>query len=244
MPLSVRLHRRRFLTLAAALALPSLACGQAGPQAGNTPRLKIGIIGSGRIGGTLGTLWVKAGHEVLFSSRHPEQLTDLVAGLGSLARAGTPEEAAQFGDAVLLAVPYKAYPDIGRDHAAALANRIVLDAGNAVPARDGDIAGEAKLNGIGRTSAKYLPGARIVRAFNTLGYGVLAREANRKGGLIAIPLAGDDAEALSVASELVRAAGFDPVVVGGLARADEFAQGAPGYGRQVTAPELRSILGL
>jgi predicted dinucleotide-binding enzyme len=214
----------------------------ASPQ-GATPA-KIGIIGAGRIGGTLGSLWVKAGHPVLFSSRHPEELKDLVSGLGPLASAGTPEEAIEFGQAILLAVPYKAYPQLSQDYAKALAGKIVLDAGNATAARDGDLAVETQQNGIGLTSAKYFPGARLVRAFNTLNYSVLAREAHRSGGLVAIPLAGDDGEALSLASTLVRDAGFDPVVVGGLARASEFAMGAPGYGQVVTAQELRTRLGL
>ena len=89
-----------------------------------------------------------------------------------------------------------------------------------------------------------LPGTRLVRAFNTLGYRILARDAHRPGPPLAIPIAGDDAEALRVASSLVRDAGFEPVVVGPLARASEFAQGGPGYGKEVAAPELRQALGL
>ena len=95
--------------------------------------MRIGIIGSGHIGGTIGGLWVKAGHPVLFSSRHPEELKDLVAGLGTLAQAGSVDQAIAFGDVVFIAVPYGALPQIGRDYAAALKNKIVLDAGNASP---------------------------------------------------------------------------------------------------------------
>jgi predicted dinucleotide-binding enzyme len=206
--------------------------------------MKIGIIGSGHIGGTLGTLWVKAGHPVLFSSRHPDELKEMVAGLGKLAQAGTPAEAAAFGEAVLVAVPYGALPQVGRDYARALAGKVVLDACNAVPARDGDIAATAKEKGIGTLSQELLPGARVVRAFNTLGYRTLANDAHRPGPPLAIPIAGNDAEALRVASFLVRDAGFEPVVVGPVARASEFAQGAPGYGREVDAAELRRVLGL
>ena len=136
--------------------------------------MKIGIIGSGHIGGTLGTLWVKAGHPVLFSSRHPDGLKDMVAGLGPLARTGTPADAAAFGEAVLVAVPYGALPQVGRDYGRALAGKVVLDAGNAVAARDGDIANTAKQKGIGTLSQELLPGAHVVRAFNTLGYRTLA----------------------------------------------------------------------
>jgi predicted dinucleotide-binding enzyme len=227
-----------------ALAAGSAFLPRAGMAQANATAAKIGIIGSGKIGSTLGTLWVKAGHQVLFSSRHPEELKDLVAGLGSAARAGTPEEAIAFGDAILIAVPYKAYPQLGRDYAKALSGKVVLDTGNATVARDGqELVDETKQNGIGITSAKYFPGARIVRAFNTLGSGILARDAHKQGGVIGIPLAGDDKEALTMASSLVRDAGFDPVVVGSLARANEFAMGAPGYGQDVTAAELKKKFG-
>jgi predicted dinucleotide-binding enzyme len=206
---------------------------------------KIGVIGSGKIGGTVGKLWVRAGHQVFFSSRHPEELKEMVAGLGPSARAGTVEEAIAFGDAILLAVPYKAYPQLGQDYAKALAGKVVLDAGNATVARDGqELVSEVQQNGIGRTSAKYFPGAKIVRAFNTLGYTVLAREAHRQGDPLAIPIAGDDKDAVATAAALVRDAGFEPVIVGGLDRAKEFQMGAPGYGQMVPASELKKKLGL
>jgi predicted dinucleotide-binding enzyme len=224
--------------LLASLRIPAFA------QASGAAKMKIGIIGSGRLGGTVGSLWVKAGHPVLFSSRHPDQLKDMVAGLGPLASAGLPQEAATFGEAVLVAVPYGALPQVGRDLSPLLKGKVVLDACNAVPARDGAIAEEAKANGIGITSQKLFPGTRLVRAFNTLGSGVLAREANRPEPRMPIPIAGDDADALKVASELVRDAGFEPVVVGPLARASEFAMGAPGYGPHASAAELKRKLSL
>ena len=206
---------------------------------------KIGIIGSGKIGGTVGKLWVQSGHQVFFSSRHPEELKDMAAGLGPAARAGTVDEAIAFGDAILLAVPYKAYPQVGQDYSKALAGKVVLDAGNATVARDGqELVNEVQQNGIGRTSAKYFPGAKIVRAFNTLGYTVLAREAHRQGDRLAIPIAGDDKDAVAAAAALVRDAGFEPVIVGGLDRAKDFQMGAPGYGQIVPASELKKKLGL
>jgi 8-hydroxy-5-deazaflavin:NADPH oxidoreductase len=207
-----------------------------------TTPLKIGIIGSGHIGSTIGSLWVKAGHPVMFSSRHPEELAPLVQELGALAKAGTVAEAIAFGDAILIAVPYKAYPQIGQDYGSQLKGKIVLDAGNATAARDGEILNEVREEGIGITSAKYLPGARIVRAFNAISYKVFASEANRSGDRMAIPLAGDDKDALTVVSNLVHDAGFDPVVVGPLARATDFAQGGPLYGQQNTAQQLRQKL--
>lgn len=236
--------RRAILAMGTGLAGWIAAPAPGWTQSAVAPQ-KIGIIGSGKIGGTVGTLWVKAGHQVLFSSRHPEELKELVAGLGPAARAGTPEEAIAFGDAMLLAVPYKAYPQLGQDYAKALAGKIVLDAGNATVARDGqELVNEVQQNGIGLTSAKYFPGARLVRAFNTLGYTVLAREAHRQGDPLAIPIAGDDKDAVAAAAALVRDAGFEPVIVGGLNRAKEFQMGAPGYGQIVPAPELKKRLGL
>jgi len=207
-----------------------------------TTPLKIGIIGGGHIGSTIGSLWVKAGHPVMFSSRHPEELAPLVQELGALAKAGTVADAIAFGDAILIAVPYKAYPQIGQDYASQLKGKVVLDAGNATAARDGEILNEVREEGIGNTSAKYLPGARIVRAFNAISYKVFASEANRTGDRMAIPLAGDDKDALTVVSNLVHDAGFDPVVVGPLARATDFAQGGPLYGQQNTAQQLRQKL--
>jgi predicted dinucleotide-binding enzyme len=208
-------------------------------------KLPIGVIGSGRIGGTIGGLWVKAGHPVLFSSRHPDELKDMVGGLGSLAQAGSVAQAIAFGGALFVAVPYGALPQLGQDFGGALKNKIVLDACNAVAARDGGpIAEEAEQNGIGVTSQKYLAGARLVRAFNTLNYAVFAREANRPDPKLAIPIAGDDPEAVRVAEELVREAGFEPVLVGKLADARRFQRGAPGYGQPVSAAELKQKLSL
>jgi len=242
-PITIRLALIRIVAISALVlsfsALPRAGFGQ---TPSSSPGIRIGIIGSGKIGSTVGTLWVKAGHSVLFSSRHPEELKPLVDGLGPLARAGTVRDALQFGDAIFVAVPYGAYPQIGKNYAGEFRGKVVLDAGNAVPSRDGNIVEEARKNGIGVTSAKYLAGARIVRAFNTLNYRTLAREANRSGDRLAIPIAGDDKDALSVASRLVRDAGFDPVIIGPLTSADYFARGAPLYGQEITTKEMQAHL--
>ena len=93
-------------------------------------------------------------------------------------------------------MPYAALPELGREHAEALKGKITLDACNAVAARDGPITDEVLQNGIGVTSQKYLAGTRLVRAFNTISYLVIGREANRPDPRLPIPIAGDDAEAL------------------------------------------------
>ncbi len=232
--------RRAFIAAGGALAL-----GAALRPALAEDKMKIGIIGSGKIGGTIGRLWVKDGHPVLFSSRHPEELADLVKEAGPLAKAGTVAEAIAYADVLLLAIPYGAVPQFGRDYAAALKGKIVLDADNAAAARDGaELAAEVEKNGIGVTSQKYLPGTRLVRAFNTLNYRILAQEANRPAPRLAIPIAGDDAEAVKVAAMLVNDAGFDPVVVGNLEAARKIQRGNPGYGQAVSAAELKQKLGL
>ena len=235
--------RRAVLRAGGALLLgAALSPGRAPAQSAKS---RIGIIGSGHIGGTIGTLWVKAGHPVTFSSRHPEELKDLVASLGPLAQAGTVEQAIAFGDALFIAVPYKALPQIGQDYAATLKGKIMLDACNATPARDGnEMFDEVEKNGIGVTSQKYLPGTRLVRAFNTLSYTIFASEAHRGDPKLAIPIAGDDPQAVEVAAGLVRDAGFDPVVVGKLADASRFQRGGPGYGANVSAAELKQKLSL
>jgi predicted dinucleotide-binding enzyme len=210
----------------------------------NSGKMPIGTIGAGHIGSTIGGLWVKNGHKALFSSRHPEGLKDMVSGLGPLAQAGTVDQAIAFGDVVLLTVPYPALPQIGRDHAAELKGKIVLDTCNALVGRDGPIADEVESNGIGVTSQKYLPGTRLVRAFNTMSYRVFASEANRPDPKLAVPIAGDDQDAVRMAAALVRNAGFDPVVVGKLADAKLFQRGGPGWQQQLSATELKQKLSL
>jgi predicted dinucleotide-binding enzyme len=204
--------------------------------------LKIGIIGSGNIGSTLGEFWIKAGHEVLFSSRHPEKLNGLVERLGPKAHAGTTREAVNFGDVILVSVPYAALPEIGRDLADVLPGKIVLDTCNPVPNRDGKMAEEARAKGTGIASPEYLRGVRLVRVFNTLGVSRLRSAAYKEGDRIAIPIAGDDKAALEIAFRLVKDAGFDPVLVGPLTRAKEFDQGGPLYGKIITAREMQQSL--
>jgi 8-hydroxy-5-deazaflavin:NADPH oxidoreductase len=206
--------------------------------------LKIGIIGTGDIGGALARHWARAGHQLIISSRHPEQLQSLATELGPNVKVGTPREAAAFGEVIMLAVPYGATPQVGRDLAAELKDKIVLDAGNPYPSRDGQMAVRDRERGTGVASAEYLPGTKLVRAFNAINAGPLAREAFRKPERLGIPLASNDAQAMAIASQLVSDAGFDPVAVGALSRAREFDYGTPVYVRGMTARELRRALRL
>jgi 8-hydroxy-5-deazaflavin:NADPH oxidoreductase len=238
------LHVRRWLGCMMGIVMLATLGTAAAADTTTTKPMKIGIIGAGHIGGALATHWAKAGHEVLMSSRHPEELQELAKSLGPKVRVGTPQEAAQFGDVVLVSVPYKALPQVGRDLANELKGKIVLDTCNPYPFRDGAMANEARAKGTGVASAEYLPGVKLVRAFNAINSNNLVNDAHRPGELVAIPLAGDDAGALAVAQQLVRDAGFEPVVVGPLARAREFDVGTKVYTQVLSAKELRRDLGL
>ena len=230
------MKRRAFMFAMAAAAVIPPALAQ--------KSMKIGVIGSGRIGSTIGALWVKAGHEVMFSDRDPEQVKRAIEGLGPRARSGSVPQAAAFGDAVLIAVPYAALPAIQQQVGTQLQGKVVIDPNNPVPGRDGDMAVQAREKGAGVSTAALLPGARVVRAFNSWGYGLMAREANRPAPRMAIPVAADDAAALKLGMQLVSDAGFDPVAAGSLAASKAFDLGSAVSGRVLTAPELRQALQL
>jgi len=245
-PRTVR-NRSRQLWAATGAALMLILAGAVHPGAvvhAADAKPRIGIVGTGHIGGTLATLWAKQGYRLMISSRHPSALKSLASALGPNVHVGTPRAAAAFGDVVIVSVPYGALPEVGRDLAHELAGKTVLDTGNPYPQRDGPMAEDARRKGTGVASAEYLPGVHLVRAFNAISYKDLASQAHRSGELIAIPLAGDDPHALAVAQRLVRDAGFEPVVVGGLARAKDFDVGTPVYVKLLTAAELRRELGL
>jgi predicted dinucleotide-binding enzyme len=149
--------------VAAFLPLTALATDAPTPKSAHP--MKIGIIGAGEIGGALARHWAAAGHQLLISSRHPEQLQALAKELGPNVKVGTPREAAAFGEVVMLAVPYGATPQVGRDYAAELKGKVVLDAGNPYPSRDGDMAVRDRAarhrRGIGGIFARHAIGARV-----------------------------------------------------------------------------------
>src|SRR6267378_2521522 len=231
------MERRAFLFAMTAAAMLPPAFAQAQP-------MKIGIIGSGRIGSTFGGLWAKAGHEIMFSDRDPEQAKRAAESVGARARTGTVEEAVAFGDAVLIAVPYGALPAIAQQVGEKLKGKVVIDPNNPVPSRDGELGAQAKEKGAAVSTAAILPGARLVRAFNSWGYQTMAREANRPAPRMAIPVAADDPQALKVGVQLVRDAGFDPVPAGSLAASKAFDLGSSVSGRVMTAEEMRKALSL
>ncbi len=204
-------------------------------------KMKIGVIGSGKVGGTLGGIWVKSGHEVMFSSIDLEHDKALAASLGSMASAGTPHQAAAFGDVLLISVPYHALPQLGLDLANSIKGKVVLDTCNPFPGRDGEIATWAREKGAGLASAELLPGARIVRAFNAVGYMKMQQAAQHEGERIGMPMAGDDAEAIAIVSRLVSEVGYEPVVIGPLAMGKYLMPGTPLAGEH-TPEQIRKIV--
>jgi predicted dinucleotide-binding enzyme len=206
--------------------------------------MRIGIIGAGWLGGTVGRVWVKAGHEVMFSSRHPETFAALAQELGPRACAGTSAAAAAFGEIVLIAVPYNALPGLGRDHHDALAGKIVLDACNSYAPDPAAFRREIETAGVGESSAKYLPDTRLVRAFSAVDATAVEASAAGQGARLGVPLASDDGEAMQTAAQLVRDAGCEPVVVGDLAAARKFQRGGPGFRANTSAAQLRRKMGL
>lgn len=179
----------------------------------------------------------------MFSSRNPDGLRALLDEAPG-ARVGTPADAARFGEVALLAVPMHALPALGAELGRDLAGKVVLEASNPYPARDGALAEEVRASGRGTgiAVARWFPGAHLVRAFNSVWSQTLADEANRAAPRVGIPLASDDAHALQVAAGLVRDAGFDPVVVGDLASAARFDAGTPVYNTGMSGPALRAAL--
>ncbi|HEY0928879.1 MAG TPA: NADPH-dependent F420 reductase [Gemmatimonas sp.] len=206
--------------------------------------MRIGVIGSGSLGGTVGRILVGAGHEVMFSSRHPEELVEMARRFGSRASTGTPREAAEFADVILVAVPYEALPQLGRDLRTAWRGKVVLDACNASATADDEASRAARKDGVAATSARLLTGTRLVRAFSCVDATAIASSAERTSDKLGVPIAGNDAAAMRIAERLVRDAGCEPVVAGNLTAAKDFEHGTSAFRANTTAPRVRVMLGL
>jgi len=236
----VKPDRRKFFhALLVMLALGPLGRRAARAANAGPKKARIGIVGSGNVGGTLGAVWVRAGHEVMFSSRDLAHDRELAAKLGKGARAGAPREAVAFGEAVMISVPYGALPAVGKELGELLQGKVVIDTCNPFASRDGEIADWARRKGAGLASAELLPGARLVRAFNAIGAERMG-EAHREPGRVAMPIASDDAAAVAVAAPLIREIGYEPVLIGGLAKGRYLMPGTVLAGEH-TAEELRTI---
>ncbi len=199
--------------------------------------VKIGIIGAGFVGSAIGKLALRHGHEAMLSnSRGPHTLFSLSRGFGL--RVGTVEEAVAFGEAVVVGVPLGALAALP---AAALAGKVVIDANNYYPERDGQIAelDDGTLT-TGELLARHLPGARVVKAFNAIRMAELETDGRPAGSpeRRALPVAGDDAGAKAVAVRLLEDFGFDAVDAGPLAECRRFENGTPVYCRPLGRADL------
>jgi 8-hydroxy-5-deazaflavin:NADPH oxidoreductase len=235
---TLKFSRRDMLVFGVAAAISVLPTTASLVNAADNQKMKIGIIGSGHVGSALGNVWAKAGHEVMFSSRNVDNDKKLAVEVGANAHAGTPTEAAAFGEVVLLAVPYSAFPELIKSLGSSLKGKVAINASNPFPQRDGEIAAQAREQGAGLFDATLLPGALVVRAFNAVGAARMA-SAHEDPGKIGMPIAGDK-KAIAIASQLVREAGFEPVVVGGLDMGKYLMPGTPLAGEH-TPDEVRTI---
>lgn len=200
--------------------------------------MKIGIIGSGNIGGSLGKLWAQAGHEVFFSSRHPEQLSDLVQQVGDKAQAGITEDAIAFADIILEAVPFNVAMSLPAD---ALAGKTLITASNYYPQRDGEVEIDADTQS--EALAKKLPDTKVVKAFNMMfAEEMEARADGKRTEKLAIFYAGDDAAAKAVVAELIEDAKFAPIDAGSLFNGRFFQNGEPLYAQRWSKEEARQAL--
>jgi predicted dinucleotide-binding enzyme len=206
--------------------------------------MKIGLIGAGNIGGTLAKLFARAGHDVAVSnSRGPDTLRELEAELGERGRAVTAVQAADFGDVVVVSVPFGRYLEVP---AQGLSGKVVIDTNNYYPERDGDFA---ELDEDRTTSSEllqaHLGDARVVKAFNAI-YFVKLREEGRPAGTadrLGIPISGDDADAKRMVAELIDQIGFDAVDAGDLGTGGRLHQpGTSVYGQPLTATQIRDTL--
>ena len=203
--------------------------------------MKIGILGAGMIGATAAKLFVRAGHDVVVSnSRDPETLRELVAELGPKGRAMRAEDAARWGEVVLLAVPWRtpeALPPVD-----AVQGKIVVDAMNPYQS-DGRVTDLAPGTSSGETQ-KRLPGARLVKAFNTIWFEHLAKLGRPDLPFEerhAIFVAGDDEEAKRVVMELIEEIGFGAVDTGSIGDSRRQEPNAPLYNKVMTVREGRKL---
>jgi 8-hydroxy-5-deazaflavin:NADPH oxidoreductase len=201
--------------------------------------MKIGVVGAGGIGGTIGTLWAQAGHEVLFSSRNPDKLTDLVTTAGANAKAGSIAEAAAFGDVIFLAVYYWTTDEA----IAACGNidgKILIDATNPYVRTDGNIH---RVPGVssGLELAAKLPKVHVVKAYNTLPTATFATEHHRADPY-ALFYCGDDTTAKATVDRLIADSGFAGVDIGKLDRVIHQEPGGVLYNHPMSVAEAQKHL--
>jgi predicted dinucleotide-binding enzyme len=207
--------------------------------------MKIGIVGAGRIGGNAASLWAKARHQVMLSySREPENLEQRAGVIGELAQAGSVREAAEFGDVVMFSVPWTRIDEVLAEIGDGMDGKVVIDTTNQFGPNGVEELPEGKT--AAQVNAERMPGAKLVKAFNTLTAGFQGSAAGRHGRKrVAMFMCGDDDDAKKTVSKLIDEAGFAAVDVGGLA--DASVMEAPRrdgavYGEELTEQEAREFL--
>lgn len=205
--------------------------------------MKIGIIGSGNIGGNLGIHLANAGYDVMFSSRHPDELKALAEEAGNNASTGTIDEAADFGDAIILSVPFWAVEEVA-EKIGPRDGEIIIETVNPYPDRDGQMARQVRDSDRAASEfvADHFPGAHVLKAFNAIYFTHLRDQAFREGQRRAIPYAGDHEPSLEKLETLIADIGFDPVYVGPLSESHIIDPEQELYTKDVTAGEMKKIL--
>jgi predicted dinucleotide-binding enzyme len=200
--------------------------------------MNIGIIGCENLGGVLGELWHRAGHRIFLASREPDRLQGVIDRLGQGALAGDIRQAANFGEVIVICVTWSELGPLGEELYNELLGKTVIATAAPDPEYDSPVADKNQIVG-----HALLPGSNLVRAFTTVPHDVILREAHRDGERVGIPMAGETKEAVAIVASLIRDAGFEPVVVGGLKDARLFNVGTSVHNRILTAAELRAALG-
>ncbi|MCX7550076.1 NADPH-dependent F420 reductase [Xanthomarina sp. F2636L] len=207
--------------------------------------MKIGIIGSGHIGGNLGKHWAKAGHEVLFSSRHPKELDHLAHEAGNNAKAVSVTEAFEANaDAYLLATPFKAIDQISEKYAGEYGDKVIIDATNPYPERDGEMAQEvrnANYNATEYTAMKFNT-AKTIKAFNTIKAEDLKNQAFRHDNKLSVPFAAQDEESKTIGKQLIEDIGFDAYYVGSLSDSNIMDPDQEIYGKSLEIDKLKKLV--
>ena len=229
-----------------ALALTLVAAplvAQAPPAVQEDRVLRIGLIGAGSMGAPMGLAWAAAGHQVMFATRNPDELMDLVRQGAPRVSVAYADAASYFADVIVLATPPVAFEQLARDFGHLMEGKVVIDISNPRVDRDGEITNQWLEQGTGEAMAEYFPGTRFVKAFNTVNPRNFANPI-RDGVRVAVPIATNDSDAARITEALVRDIGLEPVQAGGLERAKDFDRGSPIWETGAGAAEVREHLGL